>query len=294
MLEINPQKRINAEECLNHPWIKSSESLKANNVDSKYFEYVIKNMCDFNAKEKLQQATIAYIVHFLYTSQEIDTLKNVFKQLDKDGDGILSYSELKNGIEKCFGNYKTEVEMNKIIQIIDNDNSGTISYEEFLRVSVDQSKLLEEKNLKIAFERFDTDKDGRLSKEEIKLVLGTSHNDYIFLLLNSIDQNNDGYISFEEFSTLMNGVISNGMKKKSENNHRNSVYINVGNSVHVHSSTGMPSETGYMVKPNEKAIISNRIDNCQIERDKALQHKELFDGEVSSSDSSVVGDESNR
>jgi calcium-dependent protein kinase len=289
MLEINPSNRISAEESLNHPWIKNAESNKCK-VDINYFEYVIKNMCEFNAKEKLQQATIAYIVHFLYSSQEIDILKNIFRNLDKDGDGILSYGELRNGIEKCFGNYKNEVEMNKIIQIIDNDNSGTISYEEFLRVSVNQSKLLEEKNLKLAFDRFDTDKDGRLSKEEIKQVLITSNNDYISLLLNCIDQNNDGYISFEEFSTLMNGVINHGVSNRAENNLKNDSKNYHKNTAEIYSSTGILTEIGCTKTVTSKnAKNSDILSNSQIERHKVIQQQKLFDEHMSSSDSSVVG-----
>ena len=222
MLEFNPSKRINAEQALEHIWIKNFDKCRFNNIDQKYFESVLKNISEFNAREKLQQATIAYIVHFLYNSKELDDLKKVFKKLDQNGDGQLTYLELKNGIEYYFGKYKIEADLNRIIQEIDGDNDGWISYEEFLRVSINQDKLLDEKNLKIAFDRFDLDKDGRLSKDEIKKVLGTTENEYINILINYIDDNNDGFINFEEFRNLMNGVVSkqlkNGLKIKYEAN----------------------------------------------------------------------------
>jgi calcium-dependent protein kinase len=206
MLETDTIKRLSAEECLNHQWMAKFQD-KSNKIDNTYFVSVLTNIRNFNASEKLQQATLAYIVHFLYTSMELDGLKNVFKRLDKNKDGRLTYDELRNGFESVFGRYLTDIEMRKIIEDVDGDNDGFISYEEFLRVSINQKKLLDEKNLKLAFEKFDLNGDGKLSKEEIKMVLGTSDNEYINMLLSQVDQNNDGFLSYPEFCNLMNSVI---------------------------------------------------------------------------------------
>ena len=82
-----------------------------------------------------------------------------------------------------------------------------ISYEEFLRAGVNQKELLDENNLRFSFERFDLNKDGKLSKEELRLVLGATEYDYINTLLKLIDENKDDCLSFDEFKTLMRGVI---------------------------------------------------------------------------------------
>jgi calcium-dependent protein kinase len=211
LLELDTKVRYNAEETLGHPWMIKFSKGSSDKVSKTYFATIITNISNFNAKEKLQQATLAYIVHFLYNSIEIDDLKKVFKMIDKNGDGRLTYDELKNGFEQTIGSYLTDLELNKIIQDVDGDNDGFISYEEFLRVAINQKQLLDEKSLKIAFERFDVNKDGKLSKEEIKEVLGTSDNRYINILLDQVDQNNDGYISFQEFTGLMNGVVHNAI-----------------------------------------------------------------------------------
>jgi calcium-dependent protein kinase len=206
MLELEPTKRISAEEALNHRWMMKFVD-RSSKVDNNLFVSVITNINNFNASEKLQQATLAYIVHFLYSSMELDGLKNVFRKLDKNKDGRLTYDELRSGFEQVFGKYITDIQMQKIIEDVDGDNDGFISYEEFLRVSINQKKLLDEKNLKMAFERFDANGDGKLSKEEIKTVLGTTDNEYINILLAQVDQNNDGFLSYPEFCNLMNSVI---------------------------------------------------------------------------------------
>jgi calmodulin len=62
--------------------------------------------------------------------------------------------------------------------------------------------LLNEKNLNMAFQMFDTDHNGTISREELKTIFETSEKKEeelwteIFL---EVDINNDGEISFEEF-----------------------------------------------------------------------------------------------
>ena len=57
--------------------------------------------------------------------------------------------------------------------------------------------MLNEKNLQIAFDKFDINKDGRLSKSEIKKVLDTTDLEYINRLIDAIDNNRDGYVSYD-------------------------------------------------------------------------------------------------
>lgn len=207
MLEFSPKKRLSAEDCLKSKWIASNSNSTVS--DHVLFKDVLKNMKNFDAGEKFQQATIAYIVHFLYPSSEIEELKKVFKAIDKNGDGRITYDELTKCFETVFGKEIVGVELNKIIEEIDGDADGFISYEEFLRVSINKTKLLEEKNLKIAFETFDLNKDGKLSADEIKQVLGTNHKEYVLHLIAAIDEDNNQQIDFEEFKRLMTSMLEN-------------------------------------------------------------------------------------
>ncbi len=225
MLEYNPEKRFSAQECLDHTWIKTL----ANNTQSNLIPGVLKNIYNLNAREKLQQATIAYIVHNLNSNKETEELKKVFQTMDLNNDGMLNYNEIKTAFQKYFG-VVSEVKINKIIEEMDNNSDGIISYEEFLRVALNQSIFLDEKNLRLAFDMFDINKDGKLSREELKQVLDTSNFEYIDILIQIIDNNKDGFISFEEFCQLMknvgNNIIENENKKKIINNgiHDNNLY----------------------------------------------------------------------
>ena len=72
--------------------------------------------------------------------------------------------------------------------------------------------LAEERVTEI-FEKCDINKDGRLSKSEIKKVLDTTDLEYINRLIDAIDNNRDGYVSYDEFKQLMNQVLINEMNK---------------------------------------------------------------------------------
>ena len=216
MLYLNESKRPTAEEILADPWFK--HNIKVEELDTGELKSALLNMRNFKSQEKLQKTAIAYIVHFFSTSADVEHLRKVFLSLDKNGDGRLTYEELMDGFTECFGQNFTSIEFYKLIEQIDQDKDGYISYQEFLRVTMDKQHLLDEEKLKLAFKQFDINGDGTLSTEELKKILGTSDNDLIKEILNNVDENNDGEISFKEFSALMRRVLEKSMMKASTMN----------------------------------------------------------------------------
>jgi calcium-dependent protein kinase len=216
LLERDSVKRISAEKALNSEWITSFREKELSKIDRSDYLDVFNTIKNFTSKEKLQQATLAYIVHFIGATDEVKKLKKIFKALDSSGDGRLTYYELRSGFEKIVGKTITDVEMQKIALDIDQDQNGFIEYEEFLRVALNKNTLLSKENLKLAFDNFDKNGDGTLSAEEIKEVLGTKNNEYFSELIEKIDQNNDGVISLNEFSDLMIEILNDKVPNHSE------------------------------------------------------------------------------
>ena len=168
---------------------------------------VLSNIYKLNAREKIQQATIALIVHNIKYNEQVEQLKGIFELLDVNNDGQLTYSEMKEAFNKIFpDNYITEEKMKLILEKMDDNKDGVVSYEEFLRMTIDEKILLEKDNLRLAFDKIDINKDGKLSKEELLNVLEQGSSSYVDDLLNLIDKNKDGYLSFDEFCHLMNKV----------------------------------------------------------------------------------------
>ena len=205
MLELDCTKRISAADCLNSPFFSIIND-KDNNIPD-ILPSVITNIYKLNAREKIQQATIGFIVHNIKQTEQVEKLKNIFEFLDINQDGELTYDEIREAIMKIFpDDYMNEEKINYIIDKMDENKDGVISYEEFLRITIDEKILLGKNNLKMAFDKFDTNKDGKLSKEELINILDKGASEYVDSLLSFIDDNKDGYISFDEFCHLMSKV----------------------------------------------------------------------------------------
>lgn len=132
-----------------------------------------------------------------------------FKSLDKNGDGVLSRQEILEGLKTYMPSYQAELEVNKIMESVDIDQSGSIDYSEFILATMDKKKAISKERLQESFKVFDADGNGYITADELKAVLGnTQHgqklNESVWdEIIKETDSNGDGKISFEEFSNLM-------------------------------------------------------------------------------------------
>jgi calcium-dependent protein kinase len=102
MLKYNPKERISAGDCLAHQWFKNNESEVKRNISLN----AVKNMKQFKANRKLEQATISFIVNQLITKEERNELLTQFQIWDKNGDGVLSRDEIFDGYKQLYGELK--------------------------------------------------------------------------------------------------------------------------------------------------------------------------------------------
>ena len=162
-------------------------------------------------------------MHNFAPKEELNELKKIFFAFDKNGDGKLSKEEFVTGLTNIDYNFnfglKEEESLDGLIKNIDSDNNGYITFEEFLIASINKEKILTEKNLKMAFDVFDRDKNGGISHEELKYILGEYNpnaREYLWKkMIQQIDLNQDGQISYSEFHKMMMDVIKNKNKRLS-------------------------------------------------------------------------------
>lgn len=90
MLTKNPEERITAEEALNNPWLLNTTTELTSSKSRKDIEIeVINNLQTFHFKNKLKAVVYTYIASQLYSNKDKDNLMKVFKEMDKDGDGVI-------------------------------------------------------------------------------------------------------------------------------------------------------------------------------------------------------------
>jgi len=58
-------------------------------------------------------------------------MRRCFREFDKDGSGSIDRSELKNAMRE-YNSEMSEGEIDRLLQIVDKDVSGSINYEEFI------------------------------------------------------------------------------------------------------------------------------------------------------------------
>lgn len=100
----------------------------------------------------------------------------MFLKIDTSNDGFLSLEEVKAGISETLGEPKAQVtDWNELVDQLDLNDDGKIDYSEFITAAVNRAKLLSKRNLDMAFEMFDKNKDGKISIAELKAVFANGH-----------------------------------------------------------------------------------------------------------------------
>ncbi|KAK2982562.1 hypothetical protein RJ640_028729 [Escallonia rubra] len=199
MLDRNPKKRPTAHEVLCHPWIIDDRIAPDKPLDSA----VLSRLKQFSAMNKLKKMALRVIAERL-SEEEIGGLKELFRMIDTDESGTISFDELKEGLRRV-GSELMESEIKDLMDAADIDNSGTIDYGEFLAATVHLNKLEREENLVSAFSFFDKDGSGYITIDELQQAckefgLGEVHLDE---MIKEIDQDNDGQIDYGEFAAMM-------------------------------------------------------------------------------------------
>jgi len=116
---------------------------------------------------------LSYISHKLATKTEKDNAAALLKQMDGNGDGCLCTEEIRNAYREM-GSSLSDKQIAQIFEAVDIDQSGYISYSEFIIASIDHTKLMDEKRLEAAFKMFDANGDGIVTSSEIKTVIRRS------------------------------------------------------------------------------------------------------------------------
>ncbi|WRX13100.1 Protein kinase domain - like 10 [Theobroma cacao] len=121
MLVRDPRRRLTAHEVLCHPWIQIDGVAPDKALDSA----VLSRMKQFSAMNKLKKMALRVIAESL-SEEEIAGLKEMFKMIDTDNSGQITFEELKAGLKRVGANLKES----EIYDLMKAD--GRIDYNEFV------------------------------------------------------------------------------------------------------------------------------------------------------------------
>ncbi|KAK6228462.1 hypothetical protein SCA6_000802 [Theobroma cacao] len=199
MLVRDPRRRLTAHEVLCHPWIQIDGVAPDKALDSA----VLSRMKQFSAMNKLKKMALRVIAESL-SEEEIAGLKEMFKMIDTDNSGQITFEELKAGLKRVGANLK-ESEIYDLMKAADVDNSGTIDYGEFVAATLHLNKIEREDHLFAAFSYFDKDGSGYITPDELQQACEEFGIEDVRLeeMIREVDQDNDGRIDYNEFVAMM-------------------------------------------------------------------------------------------
>ncbi|XP_028298480.1 calcium-binding protein 5-like [Gouania willdenowi] len=141
--------------------------------------------------------------------EEMEELREAFREFDKDKDGFISYKDLGECM-RTMGYMPTEMELIELSQQI---CGGRVDFEDFVelmgpKMLAETADMIGVKELRDAFREFDSDGDGQISlgelREAMKKLMGEQLNHReMDEILRDVDLNGDGQVDFEEFVRMM-------------------------------------------------------------------------------------------
>ncbi|KFK30982.1 hypothetical protein AALP_AA6G053400 [Arabis alpina] len=198
MLKKDPKERYTALDVLDHSWIKSEAPDKP--IDN----VVLSRLKQFRAMSKFKKLALKVIAEGL-SEEEIKGLKKMFEEMDTDNSGSITYEELKTGLAKL-GSKLSEDEVKQLMEAADVDGNGTIDYIEFISATMHRHRLERDEHLYKAFQYFDKDNSGHITKEELEIAMkehGMGDEANAKEIISEVDKDNDGKIDYEEFCAMM-------------------------------------------------------------------------------------------
>mmetsp|Transcript_6125 Transcript_6125/g.15036 ORF Transcript_6125/g.15036 Transcript_6125/m.15036 type:complete len:255 (-) Transcript_6125:30-794(-) len=204
LLTKDPHSRYNADQALNHVWIENQAPKAVGMTLQDNFAHKLRG---FRSRQQLKKAAL-HVMAAQLSQRKIHALRDRFRHLKGKRDGQLSVAEFKEAIEKS-GLEEIPADLKQIMQDVSSDDSIRIDFKAFLNAALDKRVYFEQDVFWSAFRSFDRSGDGKISKEDLKQVLGDKGVNHIAgeeatqQVMKDLDGSGDGEVDFEEFLEMM-------------------------------------------------------------------------------------------
>ncbi|KAG2327316.1 hypothetical protein Bca4012_036318 [Brassica carinata] len=220
LLVKDPRARLTAAQALSHAWVREGGNATDIPVDIS----VLNNLRQFVRYSRLKQFALRALASTL-DEAEISDLRDQFDAIDVDKNGVISLEEMRQALAKDLPWKLKDSRVAEILQAIDSNTDGLVDFTEFVAAALHVHQLEEHDSEKwqlrsrAAFEKFDIDKDGYITPEELRMHTGLRGS--IDPLLDEADIDRDGKISLHEFRRLLRTASISSQRVVSPAGHRN-------------------------------------------------------------------------
>lgn len=214
LIKANPDDRMPMAEVVLHPWLKRAKSAA---VPSKTeSDSVLHNLKQFCNKSTFTRMCITAVARQL-DHKHVADIHKVFRLLDKNGDGVLSFDEISGGFGDLFGVGSEEYKNVKdTFENLDLDGSDSIDYTEFCAAGLGEKTCTQDEVVWAAFKSFDLDNTGFVKIADLTKILDNADVRDAWSadvcagvakeIVDQYDKDGDGKISFDDWKTMMSNM----------------------------------------------------------------------------------------
>lgn len=153
--------------------------------------------------------------------KDVGKLSEIFLMVDTEQTGTISPDEFKQVLVKLNIPDLNDDRILEIFNGIDHDRSGQIHFAEFLAALVEGEGLVTEERLADAFDRIDHEGKGYISHENLKKILGENYfKETVDRMIEEGDFKKNGRVEFDEFAHLFSKDKKIEMSEENESSLR--------------------------------------------------------------------------
>ncbi|EER13332.1 calcium-dependent protein kinase, putative [Perkinsus marinus ATCC 50983] len=228
----DPSKRLTAREALQHEWCGSTDILKLNTAPTEIDTDILRTMHAFTKCSAIQRAALGLIAQkrgdeFEGIDENLKSMEAAFRRMDTNNDGVITLAEFEDAVRSHVD--MSEHEAEKIFgEISSSSSAGTeaervIHYRDFLAATVYSLRNREiddtpressgdgevwrwnSDDIRSAYEAFDVDRKGYVTKEDLLNVLGCGGRELKRILeAAGFDPGRTHRVDVDDFSRLLN------------------------------------------------------------------------------------------
>eukprot|EP00915_Cephaloidophora_sp_WS-2016_P010811 GHVH01015911.1.p1 GENE.GHVH01015911.1~~GHVH01015911.1.p1 ORF type:complete len:659 (+),score=82.83 GHVH01015911.1:3061-5037(+) len=248
LMTFNGKERLSAREALQHEWIRFFD--RTEKLSPRLGTELLTRFRHFTMMNPIKRLAVTATAYML-GGKDLGHSTLIFNALDKNCDGVLTSSEVK---DTFIGLGFSVDDFDEILTLMDTDGNGTIDYTEFLASTMDPSLYASEKLARVAFRVFDANCNGEISAEEIMHTLEVNFGDAGFTKESVIDMmtglsSQPGIITFDEFWSMLKTEDQRSETKSPDSTSSLSAVTSTASS----SSRAVipPSQSYYSIMPND-------------------------------------------
>ena len=212
LLVADPNMRPTAREVQQDPWLVEMTDRNRNGDDKALNPSVVKALVNFKEYSDMRKL-LCEVLSFTLIPDQMQGLRKEFEKMDTDGSGEITLAALKtillgNAAQGSLGAL-TEEEVEDIFHAMRvSKTETTIHWHEFIAAGLSHCKV-DERNLRLAFDRLDADHTGYITFENFMDLIGNGavHSEEALreMWSEASRDNSNACITYDDFILLMKG-----------------------------------------------------------------------------------------